>query len=460
MSLHTSVVPFLCAVVLIVTLILSGCTSSTPVEPISPRSHYLTGTMWVLQKALARGQAPGDTADVTWSFPYLTVQFGGDGRYQSSSRTGTWQWTGGESGIVFDRDSAVQTVTTVVDLSPDVLHMTTPAAPGVIGSMDLTFMPALKAPNFREVNFEILWREFNARYSFFDVKGVNWDSLYTVYRPQVTAQTADFQLFPILSSLLDHLKDPHVNLSGSYGSYVYTGWYTDHPANFPGTSTTLRYLSTDLGYVASGYMRFGKIGTDIGYVYVGPQLYGDGVGWTQGIDAIVDALAGTKGIIIDLRGNTGGNDALGSIVAGRFADQQRTYSYIRWRNGPLHGDFTDFQPLTIQPQGPRQYTKPVAVLTNRRCLSSTEGTVLMFRALPHVTIIGDTTGGASGNPITLTLPNGWSYRVPRWIQYTAEKSVFEGRGIAPDIPVWITPADSAAGKDTILEKALQYLQAK
>lgn len=397
---------------------------------------------------------------MTWSFPFLTVHFTSDGRYQTSSHSGTWQWMAGESGIVFDKDSAVQTATSIIALTPDVLHVTVTSMPGVTGPVDLTFLPALTAPNFREVNFEILWREFNARYSFFDVKGIDWDSLYTVYRPQVTAQTADFQLFPILSSLLDHLKDPHVNLSGSYGSYAYTGWYADHPANFPGTSTTLRYLATDLGYVASGYMRFGKIGSEIGYAYVGPQLYGDGVDWTRGIDAIVDGLAGMKGIIIDLRSNTGGNDALGSIVASRFADQQRTYSYVRWRNGPLHTDFTEYQPLTIRPQGARQFTKPVVVLTNRRCLSSAEGTVLMFKALPHVTVIGDTTGGASGNPITLTLPNSWSYRVSRWIQYTADKTVFEGEGIAPDIPVWITPADSAAGKDTILETAIQYLQAK
>jgi len=82
----------------------------------------------------------------------------------------------------------------------------------------------------------------------------------------------------------------------------------------------------------------------------------------------------------------------------------------------------------------------------------------MFRVLPNVTIIGDTTGGGSANPISLQLPNGWSYRVSRWIQYTADKQIFEGKGIAPDLQVTITTKDSLAGRDVILEKAIDFLQ--
>jgi C-terminal processing protease CtpA/Prc len=82
----------------------------------------------------------------------------------------------------------------------------------------------------------------------------------------------------------------------------------------------------------------------------------------------------------------------------------------------------------------------------------------MMKALPNVTVIGDTTGGGSANPITLTLPNGWSYRVSRWIQYTAQKTIFEGIGLPPNIPLWISPADSAAGRDAILERAIQFLR--
>jgi carboxyl-terminal processing protease len=185
---------------------------------------------------------------------------------------------------------------------------------------------------------------------------------------------------------------------------------------------------------------------------------GDQTLWSQAIDVIINTLKDCKGIIVDIRNNGGGNDALGNIVAGRFADQPRVYSYVRFRSGPSHSDFTDYQANSIQPQGPRQYTKPVALLTNRLCFSSAEGTILMMRVLPNVTVIGDTTGGGSANPITLTLPNGWSYRVSRWIQYTAQKTIFEGTGLPPNIPLWISPADAIAGHDAILERAIQFLR--
>lgn len=309
-----------------------------------------------------------------------------------------------------------------------------------------------------ESNIETLWKEFDTRYSFFEIKRINWDSLYSIYRPQVTNRMTNPQLFQVMSSLLAHLKDGHVSLVSPFGSYFYTDWYSNYPTNFLGLSVVAQYLSADYGTLAGGYLHYGTIGTDLGYIYMGPNLAGDATTWTQAIDVIMDSLKNARGIIVDIRNNGGGNDGLGKIVASRFTDQTRIYSYVRWRNGPKHSDFTDFQAATIDPQGPRRFTKPVALLTNRRCFSSAEGTILMFRVLPHVTVIGDTTGGGSANPISLQLPNGWTYRVSRWIQYTAEKTVFEGTGLPPTIPLWITQADSLAGRDAILERAIQHVR--
>ena len=36
-------------------------------------------------------------------------------------------------------------------------------------------------------NFEILWGEFDRHYSFFGLKGIDWDELYDEFRPQVTS---------------------------------------------------------------------------------------------------------------------------------------------------------------------------------------------------------------------------------------------------------------------------------
>jgi hypothetical protein len=446
---------FVCCAAL---LVLAGCKSS-PVEPSATKTDLLTGTIWQLQKALALGPAAGQTTDITSQFPYLTMSFTKDGRYVTAIHNGTWQFVESETSILFDKDSISQLTAKIVELSATSFHFTVPTATALVSTpLDVSFAALPAASSSPETNFETLWKEFDTRYSFFEIKHINWDSLHTVYRAQVTSTTTDAQLFQVLSSMLSNLKDGHVSLTTPFGVYAYTGWYSRYPTNFLSTTAVAHYFSADYGTTAGGYLRYAKIADSIGYLFIGPNLFGDQTLWSQAIDVIISTLKDCKGIIVDIRNNGGGNDAFGNIVAGRFADQLRVYSYIRYRSGPSHSDFTDYQAATIQPQGSRQYLKPVALLTNRHCFSSAEGTILMMKALPNVTVIGDTTGGGSANPITLTLPNGWSYRVSRWIQYTAQKTVFEGVGLPPNIPLWISPADSAAGRDAILERAIQFLR--
>ena len=44
-------------------------------------------------------------------------------------------------------------------------------------------------------NFEELWSEFDLRYANFVLKEVDWAAIYDTYRPMVTEQTTNGQLF-------------------------------------------------------------------------------------------------------------------------------------------------------------------------------------------------------------------------------------------------------------------------
>jgi C-terminal processing protease CtpA/Prc len=72
-----------------------------------------------------------------------------------------------------------------------------------------------------------------------------------------------------------------------------------------------------------------------------------------------------------------------------------------------------------------------------------------------VTLGGDRTAGSTGNPGTFPLANGWSYTVSRWIEYTSDNQPIEDIGIAPDLFVPTDPGDFSAGRDPVLEWALQ-----
>lgn len=298
--------------------------------------------------------------------------------------------------------------------------------------------------------FELLWKDFDRFYSMFELRGVDWADAYQRYQPTAaSAPTAD-SLRRTLVRMMSELKDPHVGLSTSQNNYYYT---IQLPRSYFDPRVAQGQLSST-GTAGGGRIRWGKIGADVGYVYITSF---SGEGWGDDIDVALTALGTVKALVLDVRSNGGGSDANAKVIAGRFVSEERKFSYVRYRNGRAHGDLSDPLWLYVVPLGNRKVTVPVYLLTNRQCASSTEEFVLMLSGLPNVTVVGDTTLGASGAPIIRELPNGWTYRFSQWIHYRADGSTFEGVGLAPHIVVKHSAADSVAGIDRQLAKTLDLI---
>ena len=297
--------------------------------------------------------------------------------------------------------------------------------------------------------FDIVWADFDRNYAAFGLKQLDWDDVRRRYAPQAAAAPSVDALAPIIGAMFRELHDPHVDLllpNRKYYSSVDLGavkTYFSPPAilgNYvPGSVMT-----------PSRNIRYGKLASDVGWIWIG-SFGGDG--WASEIDDVLKALGNVSAVIIDVRNNGGGSTNNSEPIAARFFDEERVFSYFQYRNGPGHDDFTEVRSRTITPAG-THFGGRVVVLTNRRCVSATEGFVLAMKVQPGVQLVGDTTAGGFGNPLTRELPNGWVYRLPQWIQYDANHRVLEDVGIAPDVVVRITAADSVAGKDPQLEKAL------
>ena len=83
-----------------------------------------------------------------------------------------------------------------------------------------------------ERNFEYLWQTYDRLYPSFELKGVDWDSVYAVYRPQITPQTTDQELFLIMRRMLATLQDGHVFLDTPTEHYSYTAYWDQYPINY------------------------------------------------------------------------------------------------------------------------------------------------------------------------------------------------------------------------------------
>jgi C-terminal processing protease CtpA/Prc len=197
-----------------------------------------------------------------------------------------------------------------------------------------------------------------------------------------------------------------------------------------------------------------------GIPYVAVSRWSGGDFGTSDLDHVVDRFRDAPAMIVDVRMNPGGDDALALHLAGRFTTVSVVFGYYRLRNGPAHSDLGEEVTRRFGPSGGFQFTKPVIVLAGRGAFSSTESFVSAMRELPHVTIAGDTTGGGSGNPAFFALGGGWRYTVSRWIESMADRRVIEWNGIPPDLHVPWDPAAVAADRDPVLEAAIAVAKTK
>jgi carboxyl-terminal processing protease len=304
-----------------------------------------------------------------------------------------------------------------------------------------------------ENNFEIFWQDYNRNYSFFELKKIDWDSIYRVKKPLVNSKTSQTELFKILGDIVLSLQDGHAGLnSKTLGtvSFDYTRGAPENKLKSVSNYVSLKRLNN--------LISFGVIDNNIGYISILNFINTEPLEKFEAIDEVIKDFneKNLKGIIIDIRNNPGGNQKYSMTVSSRFYDKNRIFSYIRWKNGPDYNDFSKWNSISNKPVK-NPYLKPVILLTNRKNYSTGESFILEMKVLPHVTIVGDTTGGGSGYPLTHHLPNGWSYTVPRWQQVDAEKRIYEGIGLIPNIPVWISQEDIKNNRDAILERAILEL---
>lgn len=311
--------------------------------------------------------------------------------------------------------------------------------------------------------FELLWREYDAYYSHFIERGIDWDSVYEIYRPRVTPDMGAVPLADLLGEMVVGLEDGHADLVTGSTTYRYTGWYEPYPENYVPEAIPAYVRRGPSGGAASGAVQapglaYGWLTDRIGYVRI-PGFGNASV--RDGIDVALEALAGTEALVLDIRHNGGGSDLNSDAVIGRFLERRLLAQYHAYRNGPAHDDFTEPIARYIEPASEAPYRGLLAVLTNRRVFSTAEAFVLATDALGrrrYTVLVGDTTGGGFGNPLWRELPNGWKFRVPRWKVWSADIVQYEGVGIPPDIPVRITAADEAALRDPILEAAIDALE--
>jgi carboxyl-terminal processing protease len=176
------------------------------------------------------------------------------------------------------------------------------------------------------------------------------------------------------------------------------------------------------------------------------------------IDAAVDSFRTLDGIVLDLRGNTGGVSAMIGGVAGHFLEGRDTLGLMITRRNRL-ALVANPRLVSADARPVRPFAGPVAVLVDEASASATEAFAGGMQVLGRVRVFGGRSMGAVLGALWDRLPNG-DQLYHAILAFDIRGADLEGRGVAPDEPVGVTRADLLAGRDPVAEAAVRWIAAQ
>jgi len=361
--------------------------------------------------------------------------------------------------------------------------------------------------------FQAFWNGMNTNYVFWGIDTTNWDRVYTKYKPlfdQLTYfdQANETKAEQYFSEMCQGIIDSHFTLTfeltgNTFSPAVYRrqqinpNYFSDStfpsavldsliPAKYidqsslhkgvdsvviGGSSTTMTAISgtinSNILYLYFDVFALSQMGKNTTPVF------------TYFFNKIHNLPTAIKGIVIDLRGNGGGEVADLDYIMGQMTTAQYQIGTTTGKNGSNRLDYTPWAPAYVKPWvgGSANITVPVVALGDHLTVSMAELTTMAIKALPNKngTFIGTQTWGANG-PLTAPVYfNGGQFTIgtAAWGStgymnvYTSSTmfkyingTIYEGVGVPPDIYARETNTAYRAGDDLVVDAAIKYIGSK
>ena len=243
-------------------------------------------------------------------------------------------------------------------------------------------------------------------------------------------------------------------LSGDPGSAVHVEFLDGARRRVSKTLTRIQPQGTPakFGYLPTIHVWFrtSRPAEDTGYIafnfFLDPAHlmteFGDALG----------KCAACPGVVIDLRGNPGGLGIMALGMAGWFIEKpDQRLGTMHMRQAPIK--------FTVNPRRPA-YRGRVAMLVDACSASTSEIFAGGMKDLGRARIFGTRTAGAALPSAIDRLPNGDAFQ-HAIADYVSEGGrPLEGIGVIPDVEVKLTREALLAGRDPVLEAAIEWIHAR
>ncbi len=190
----------------------------------------------------------------------------------------------------------------------------------------------------------------------------------------------------------------------------------------------------------------------------------------EGIDKqfieLIDTIdpAATKGLIIDLRFNSGGDSQIAEKAAACLIDKTAIFPIMKYpqyiaayRAWGKKSELLETKSY-IQPRQGKRYLGPIVVLTGIGTASTAEDFAVALKYSGRALLVGEKTAGSAGNKLSFSLPGGGSFLVSTFRAYLPDGTEYVHIGVPPDVEVRTSQNDVMKGLDPILDKGLEVIR--
>jgi carboxyl-terminal processing protease len=192
------------------------------------------------------------------------------------------------------------------------------------------------------------------------------------------------------------------------------------------------------------------IGGDVGYITFSifldpPRVMGE-------FTKAMAEFKGTRGLVIDLRGNPGGLGVMAMGIGGWFVTTPGSrLGAMTTRDSTLN--------FVLNPRA-TPYTKPLAILIDPLSASTSEVLAGGLKDLGRARVFGETSAGAALPSQIVRLPSGdgFQFAVANYVSTGGQE--LEGRGVMPDVVAPPTREALLQGRDPALDAALEWIRSQ
>lgn len=190
-------------------------------------------------------------------------------------------------------------------------------------------------------------------------------------------------------------------------------------------------------------------------------------------DNVINQVSESDRIVIDLRENGGGGDREVEYVLNTFFEKpvfMYHYQYLRKTHPGKRKWLERLWPyeISLWAEDEYHYSDPsnrgekalfknkLVTLISPGCFSSCEGIASSLKFGERSKLIGETTHGGAGDPVIFPIKDTpFSINLPTCVVWQKDGSLFEGRGVNPDI---VLSQDLKMANDNVLKYAIDLIQ--